>query len=116
MGKEPRWLSDVRPVKFREFDDSTQHSQGAVELEWKLGENIIRFVTNDFFSSVKAQSRILSHALSRVGTRQLAYMPSLGQNASDENKGASAESAVSHCMHAKGTGVENSSGFRTRGS
>ena len=27
-GKEPRWLSDVRPVKFRGFDDSTQHSQG----------------------------------------------------------------------------------------
>ena len=59
------------------------------------------------------QSRILSHALSRVGTRQLAYMPSPGQNALDKNKGASAERAVSHCMHAQGTGVENSSGFRT---
>ena len=34
--KEPRWLSDVRPVKFRGFDDSTQHSQGAVELEWEM--------------------------------------------------------------------------------
>ena len=42
----------------------------------------------------RARSRrshgILSHALSRVGTRQLAYMPSPGQNAPDENKGASA--------------------------
>ena len=68
----------------------------------------------DFLSSVKAQSRILSHALSRVGTRQLAFMLSLGQNASDENKGASAESAISHCMHAQGTWVENSSGSRTQ--
>ena len=61
--------------------------------------------TNDF-------SRILSHALSRVGTRQLACMPSPGQNASDDNKGASAGSAVSRCMHARGTGVQISSGFR----
>ena len=29
-------------------------------------------------------------------------MPSPGHNASDKNKGASAESAVSHCMHAQG--------------
>ena len=69
--------------------------------------------TNDFSSPVKAQSRILSHALSGVGTGQLACMPSPGQNASDENKCASAGSAVSHCMHAQGTGVEISSGFRT---
>ena len=45
-GKEPRWLSNVRPVKFRGFDDSTQHSQGAVELGRDLGEKMIRFVTN----------------------------------------------------------------------
>ena len=45
-GKEPRWLSDVRPVKFRGFDDSTQHSQEAVELEWDLGEKIIRVVAH----------------------------------------------------------------------
>ena len=55
---------------------------------------------NNFSTSVKAQSRILSHVLSRVGTRQLACMPSPGQNASDETKGASAGNAVSHCMHA----------------
>ena len=58
--------------------------------------------TNECFSSsVKEQSRILFHALSGVGTRQLAYVPSLGQNASDENKGTSVRSAVSHCMHAQ---------------
>ena len=34
---------------------------------------------NDFSNSVKAQSRILSHALSGLGTRQLAYMTSPGQ-------------------------------------
>ena len=45
---------------------------------------------NDFLISVKAQSRILAHALSRVKTGQLAYMTTTGQNASDENKGASA--------------------------
>ena len=45
-GKEPRWLSDVRPVKFRGFDVSTQQSQGAVELEWDLVEKIIRFVAH----------------------------------------------------------------------
>ena len=45
-GKEPRWLSDVRPVKFRGFDDSTQHSQEAVELEFDLEETVIRFVAH----------------------------------------------------------------------
>ena len=55
---------------------------------------------SDFSSAVEAQSRILSHALPRGRTRQLAYMPSSGPNASVVNKGASAGSAVSHCMHA----------------
>ena len=51
-------------------------------------------------SSVKAQSWILSRALSGIGTGLLAYTPSLGQNASDENKDASAESAVhTACTH-----------------
>ena len=35
-----------RLVKFRGFDDSTQHSQGAEELEWDLGDKIIRFVAH----------------------------------------------------------------------
>ena len=65
-----------------------------------------------FRAWLTAQSRILSHALSRVGTRQLACTPSPGQNASDDNKGASAGSAVSRCMHAQGTGVAISSGLR----
>ena len=39
--------------------------------------------------------------------------PSPGKNAPDENRGAGVESAVSHCMHAQGTGIEISSGFRT---
>ena len=43
-GKEPRWLSNVRHVKFKGFDDSTQHSQEAVALEWGLGDKITRFV------------------------------------------------------------------------
>ena len=38
-GREPR--SHVRV-----FDDSTQHSQGAVELEWDLEEKVIRFVAH----------------------------------------------------------------------
>ena len=42
--REPRWLSDVRPVKFRRFDDRTKHSQGAVELEWDLGEKVVRLL------------------------------------------------------------------------
>ena len=33
-------------MKFRRLDDSTQHSQGAVELEWDLGEKVIRFVAH----------------------------------------------------------------------
>ena len=41
-GREPRWHSNVRPVKFRGVDDSTQHSQGAVELEWDLGDKMTR--------------------------------------------------------------------------
>ena len=45
-GREPRWLSHVRPVKFREFDDSTQHSQGAVEMECDVGGKVIRFVAH----------------------------------------------------------------------
>ena len=45
-GREPRWLSTVSPMKFRRFDDSTQHSQGAVELRWDLGEKVIRFVAH----------------------------------------------------------------------
>ena len=32
-GREPRWFSNVRPVKFTRFDDSAQHSQEAVELQ-----------------------------------------------------------------------------------
>ena len=55
---------------------------------------------NDVSSSVKAQSRSLSHALSSVGTGQVPYMPSPGQNASDENKGASAGCAES-TLHAR---------------
>ena len=31
-GREPRWLTNVRPVKFTRLDDSAQHSQEAVEL------------------------------------------------------------------------------------
>ena len=65
--------------------------------------------TNEFSSSVKAQSRILSHVLSRVGTRQLAYMPSPGQNASDETKGASAGNAVSHCRGRDKFRIQNKS-------
>ena len=45
-GREPLWLSHVRPVKFREFDESTQHLWGAVELEWDAGEKVIRFVAH----------------------------------------------------------------------
>ena len=32
----------MRLVTFSGFDDSTQHSRGAVELEWDLGEKITR--------------------------------------------------------------------------
>ena len=45
-GKEPRWVSNVRPVRFRGFDDSTQLSQGAVDLEWDLGVETISFVAH----------------------------------------------------------------------
>ena len=45
-GREPRWLSDVRPVKFRGFNDSTQHLQGTEVLEWDAGEKVIRFVAH----------------------------------------------------------------------
>ena len=45
-GKEPRWLSNVRPVRFSGLDDSTRHSQRAVELEWDVGEKIIRFLAH----------------------------------------------------------------------
>ena len=44
--REPRWLSHVHLVKFRVFDYCTQHSQGAVELEWDVGEKVIRFVAH----------------------------------------------------------------------
>ena len=33
-------------MKFRGFDDSTQHSQGAVELEWDSGDKMIRFAAH----------------------------------------------------------------------
>ena len=39
--KEPRWLPNVRQVKFRGF--ITQHSQGTVELEW---DEAIHFVAH----------------------------------------------------------------------
>ena len=45
-GREPRWLSDVRQVKFRGFDDSTLHSRGTEVLEWDAGEKVIRFVAH----------------------------------------------------------------------
>ena len=45
-GKELRWISEVRPVRFRGFDDSVQLSQGAVELEWDLGGETVRFVAH----------------------------------------------------------------------
>ena len=32
--------------KFRGLDDSTQHPQGAVELEWDVGDTVIRFVAH----------------------------------------------------------------------
>ena len=47
-GKEPRWLSNVRLKKIRRFDDSSQHSQGAVELDGDLEEKMIRFVAHVF--------------------------------------------------------------------
>ena len=34
------------PSEVTGFDDSTQHSQGAIELEWDLAEKIIRFVAH----------------------------------------------------------------------
>ena len=33
-------------AQFRGLNDCTQHSQGAVELEWELGEKTIHFVAH----------------------------------------------------------------------
>ena len=42
-GLSKTWLSNVRPVKLTDFDDSTQRSQAAVELA-RVREKMIRFV------------------------------------------------------------------------
>ena len=48
MVKNHVGFQNVRPVKFRGFDDSTQDSREAVGLEWDLGEKIIRFAAQWF--------------------------------------------------------------------
>ena len=36
-GVRLRWLSDIAPVKFKVFDDSTQQTDGAVMLHRRIG-------------------------------------------------------------------------------
>ena len=41
-----RWWPDVAPVKIKGFDDSTQQSDGTVELHWRVGRKLTHFVAH----------------------------------------------------------------------
>ena len=43
-GTRARWLRDVKPMRFRGFDNSVQESAGAVELDWVIKNYIVTFV------------------------------------------------------------------------
>ena len=43
-GKKARWLKDVKPMRFRGFDNSVQQSIGAVELDWTIKDYLVTFV------------------------------------------------------------------------
>ena len=39
-------MDDVTPMRFRGFDNSVQHSIGAVELEWAIDKHRVAFVAH----------------------------------------------------------------------